>query len=150
MLPKFVTGLGVDLTTSLRLVASLRSFLDGARARLSREEFEDVPRDLDTVRSMFTRPSGVVVHTCQGVKGEEYETVICFSLLHGMVPHWESIFDTSTDEEAEARRLLYVVASRAKRRLHLISESGRRTRKGKAYRTTSLLAASSFTFDDAV
>ena len=63
-----------------------------------------------------------------GVKGEEYDTVIAFGLLRGFVPHWAVIIDGSSSEAREvASKLLYVVCSRAKRRLHLIAETGRST-----------------------
>lgn len=86
--------------------------------------------------------------TCHGVKGEEYETVIAFGLLRGYVPHWNAVFggddNLATDMES---KLLYVICSRAKRRLHLISEFGRQTKKKKPYETSYLLAAVNFEFD---
>jgi DNA helicase-2/ATP-dependent DNA helicase PcrA len=35
---------------------------------------------------MFKHEEGVVVNTCHGIKGEEFDTVIAFGLLHGKIP----------------------------------------------------------------
>ena len=58
-----------------------------------------------------------------GVKGEEYHTVIAFGLLYGKVP---SIYTSYDKMNEEANKLLYVIASRAKKRIYLFSEKGRR------------------------
>jgi DNA helicase II / ATP-dependent DNA helicase PcrA len=55
-----------------------------------------------------------------GVKGEEYDTVIGFALLNDYVPHFN---DTNGYENS--KKLLYVLASRARKNLHLISETSR-------------------------
>ncbi len=99
---------------------------------------------------MFSYPSGVVVNTCHGVKGEEFETVIAFGLLRGYIPHWSAIYDESALVASEREsKLLYVICSRAKRHLHLIAESGRRTKSGNAtYETSYLLNQLDFEFDE--
>ena len=98
---------------------------------------------------MFNRSDGVVVNTCHGVKGEEYDTVIAFGLLKGYVPNWAEIIG-HTDHEALDResKLLYVICSRSKRRLHLIAETGRTTQRGANYETASLLTKIRFDYDD--
>jgi len=60
-----------------------------------------------------------------------------------MVPH----FNDKNGQES-AMRLLYVIGSRARKNLHLISERGRsRGNWGKEYQTTSKLAACDFYYD---
>lgn len=46
--------------------------------------------------------------------------VIAFGLLDGYVPHF-----SESNKEESAKRILYVIASRARKNLYLISEQGR-------------------------
>jgi superfamily I DNA/RNA helicase len=89
----------------------------------------------------------VVVTTCQGVKGREFDVVICFGLLTGYIPHWSDIYDGAVDADSEAEKILYVVASRARRFLHLFSEAGRSTRTGRPYDTTRELQRLRYDYD---
>ena len=107
-----------------------------------------MPTDVDSFRRLFSHPSGVVVSTCHGVKGEEYDTVIAFGLLKGYVPHWSVIINGTAQEASEREsKLLYVICSRAKRRLHLIAEAGRTTQRGRPYETARLLRQVRFNYD---
>ena len=76
----------------------------------------------------------MVISTIHGVKGEEYNTVIAFGLLNGFVPHWNDIYDG--DRRNTAYKLLYVLESRAKENLYLISETGRTTQRESLYTAT--------------
>ena len=78
--------------------------------------------------------------TIHGVKGGEYDTVISFGLLQDMVPN----FNDSSDESA--KKLLYVIGSRARKNLHLISERGRKGRY-KEYESTKVLSGTRYTYD---
>ena len=82
----------------------------------------------------FEEKHGVVISTIHGVKGEEYNTVIAFGLLNGYIPHWNDIY--GGDRIRAAYKLLYVLGSRAKENLYLISETGRTTQKGALYTAT--------------
>jgi hypothetical protein len=64
------------------------------------------------------------------------------------VPHWSAIINQPEQlgKERESK-LLYVISSRAKRRLHLIAESGRVTQRGRSYETANLLRNLRFDFD---
>jgi len=136
----------IDAHEALR--ESFELFFEKAESRLD-EVAGGMPASVDSFQRIFSYPSGVVVNTCHGVKGEEFETVIAFGLLKGFVPHWEVIIHGSQDEaDLRESKLLYVVASRAKRQLYLIAENGRRTRKGSPYRTCPLLQAIVFNYDD--
>ena len=68
----------------------------------------------------FNKKKGITISANHGVKGAEFDTVIAFGLLDGYVPH----FSESNKEEG-AKRILYVIASRARKNLYLISEQGR-------------------------
>lgn len=143
---RFMKTIRIDPAMHPALEESLVGFVDAARARIEDNEYT-LPVDVETLKKMFRYPSGVVVNTCHGVKGEEYTAVICFGMLHGYIPHWNRVFDETTDEREEARRILYVVASRARKHLHLFAESGRRTQSGRAYAATDELGEVEFEYD---
>ncbi|MGF7183106.1 UvrD-helicase domain-containing protein [Tunturiibacter psychrotolerans] len=144
---QFLKLIDFDMETCLALKESYLGFFEKAESHLSNAE-DLLPRDIESFRRLFSHPSGVVVNTCHGVKGEEYDTVIAFGLLRGFVPHWDVIINHSveaaTDQES---KLLYVICSRAKRKLHLIAETGRHTKSKRAYQTSELLAAVRFELD---
>lgn len=132
-----VTELGFNLTTVDHLFDAHTLFFDKARERLNQNEWS---KDVQSLKKFFKHPSGVVISTCHAIKGEEYETVIAFGLLRGYVPNWQVIKDGDQMEVREQEsKLLYVICSRAKQRLHLIAESGRFTNNNKPYQTASLL-----------
>lgn len=108
-------------------------------------EYED---NIDVFRGFFKESSGVVVNSCHGVKGEEYETVIAFGLLRGLVPNWDVIINSSTRAATDAEsKMMYVIASRAKKNLYLISENGRKTQSRNAYETSYLLGNYDYVYD---
>jgi DNA helicase-2/ATP-dependent DNA helicase PcrA len=99
--------------------------------------------EIVTFRKVFATRTGITVSTIHGVKGAEYDSVIAYALLEGMVPHF------ADDNQLEAaKRLLYVVCSRARKNLHLVSESGRVDGRGQPYEATRILAACQFAYDD--
>jgi DNA helicase II / ATP-dependent DNA helicase PcrA len=99
--------------------------------------------EIATFRKVFATRTGITVSTIHGVKGAEYDSVIAYALLEGMVPHF------ADDNKPEAaKRLLYVVCSRARKNLHLVSESGRTDGRGQPYEATQILAACQFGYDD--
>ena len=119
-------------------------FFKKANSRIN----EYTPTDIHSFKKLFNHPTGVVISTCHGVKGEEYDTVIVFGLLNGYIPNWDEIINNSqVIAEDRASKLLYVICSRAKKRLYLISESGRKTNKQKPYDTTVQLKSLNFEYD---
>jgi len=140
-------NLGLDLCPGSCLSESREAFFQKARARLD-DAGMNMPRDLQTFRKLFRHPSGVVISTCHGVKGEEYDTIIAFGLLRGYIPNWNVIINESPEVAADSEsKLLYVICSRAKRRLHLIAEAGRTTQRGAGYETSPMLRSLEFRFD---
>jgi hypothetical protein len=119
--------LNINLDNYPSLLEAWDSFFERARDRLD-DPALSIQGDIVALKKMFKRPGGVVVTSCHSIKGEEYETVICYGLLKGYIPHWRSIYDKFIDDDIEAQRLVYVVITRAKRNLHMISEFGRTTR----------------------
>lgn len=98
---------------------------------------------------MFKPSKGIVINTCHGVKGEEFETVIAFGLLRGYIPHWNSIINQEDFVEEDAsKKLLYVIGSRSKRNLHLFAETGRLTQRKKRYEINRQLNNVAFAYDN--
>lgn len=110
-----------DLDNTPYLKKMYDDFLEKMNYRLNNKKFQ-LTDDVVTFKKMFREKEGVVINTCHGVKGEEYEVVIAFGLVYGKVP---SIYVEGARKNDEANRLLYVIASRAKSRLYLFSEKGR-------------------------
>ncbi|WP_220497201.1 3'-5' exonuclease [Pseudoalteromonas sp. SG43-6] len=97
------------------------SFLSSTEDRIDRlrRDSEEFATDIEAFRRAFKPRSGIKVSTIHGVKVGEYDAVISFGLLEGLVPNFN---DSSEDS---AKKLLYVIGSRARKNLHLLSERGR-------------------------
>ncbi|MGE0490094.1 MAG: UvrD-helicase domain-containing protein [Vulcanimicrobiota bacterium] len=133
----------VKLEAGGPLAESINAYLATIAGRLGWLETE---MDFEFFRSSFTR-TGVQVTSCHAVKGLEFEVVICFGLLKGHCPAWASVIHSDDEGWDDSIRLLYVVASRAKRSLHLISEFGFRTKRGGNYEVTPTLERIRFRYD---
>lgn len=98
------------------------SFFASSESRIQRLIKEGNPfiGEIENFRKVFKQRDGITVSTIHGTKGEEYDTVIGFALLNDYIPH----FNDSNGYE-NAKKLLYVLASRARKNLHLISETSR-------------------------
>lgn len=133
--------LGISVEGNEHLQVQWNSFFDGTRSKMKNVDF-DYAKDTTSFKRLFNHNTGVVVNTCHGIKGEEFQTVIAFGLLTNYIPHWKE-----DDLIKAGKNLLYVICSRAKRNLYLISEKGRTTRSGKPLGTTSLLANVRYAYD---
>ena len=111
-------SLGVDYSLYPMLQEHYESFLNSTEDRIYRlrRDSEEFATDIEAFRRAFKPRSGIKVSTIHGVKGGEYDAVISFGLLEGLVPN----FNDSSAESA--KKLLYVIGSRARKNLHLISE----------------------------
>ncbi len=118
------------------------AFFESSKKRLKILDF-DYAKDIESFKRMFSHNVGIVVNTCHGVKGEEFDTVIAFGLLHGKLPNWND-----QNPSDSAKKLLYVICSRAKNKIHLISELGRQTASGRAYQPTEQLNEISFEYGE--
>lgn len=126
--------LKIDWRSYAFLVDHHKGFFDGSEARLKKLGADGVNfRDIDFFRKVFRPRSGINVNTIHGVKGAEFDVVIAYGLLQGLVPN-----DNDEDGEATAKKMLYVIGSRAKKHLHLMSESGR-TGRGRELTPTDVL-----------
>lgn len=141
--------LRIDWQSHALLSEHHQAFFDSSAAKIDRLRKEGAAYigGIDFFRKVFQHRSGITVNTIHGVKGAEFDVVIAFGLLQGMVPHFS--------EEAEAdgginsaKKLLYVVGSRARKHLYLISERQRKRGGGRGpYAATATLAACAFDYD---
>ena len=80
--------------------------------------------------------------TIHGVKGAKYDVIIALGLLQGMALHF-----TEAASLDAAKKLLYVVGSRARKHLYLISENGRSQGSYGHYAATEALRICTFDYD---
>lgn len=111
--------LKIDIVNYSLLKEHHTSFFDSSERRIEKLKKEGNPfiGEIESFRKVFRQRNGITVSTIHGTKGEEYDTVIGFALLDGFVPHFND-----SDGSENSRKLLYVLASRARKNLHLISE----------------------------
>ncbi|MBJ8889346.1 ATP-dependent helicase [Citrobacter sp. FDAARGOS_156] len=133
--------MNVDIFSYPMLQEHYDSFFKSSQDRINRlkKDNEHFATDINAFRNAFKPRTGIKVSTIHGVKGGEYDTVISFGLLQDMVPN----FNDSSDESA--KKLLYVIGSRARKNLHLISERGRKSRY-KQYESTKILSGTRYTY----
>lgn len=137
-------SLAIDFRSAEALQEHHSAFFAGSEARiahLSREGTAGIA-DTATFKRVFAPRTGITVSTIHGVKGAEFDAVIAYALLDGLVPYF-----ADRDQETSAKKLLYVISSRARKNLHLISESGRLNRFRREYSPTPVLASYTFNYD---
>ena len=147
----FFDQLFEKLSIDFRAVASLaehhEAFFTSSQARIDRLQREQdcFISEISTFRKVFESRSGITVSTIHGVKGGEYDVVIAYALLEDIVPN----FNDSSEESA--KKLLYVIGSRARKHLYLISEVGRMRGRGRyrvEYEPTTVLNRCIFDYDN--
>lgn len=87
------------------------SFFNSTQNRIERLRNESAlfATDIEAFRRAFKPRTGIKVSTIHGVKGGEYDVVISFGLLQGLVPNFN---DSSVES---SKKLLYVIGSRARK-----------------------------------
>jgi hypothetical protein len=140
----FFEHLGVNYRVYAPLVLHYNAFFESSQSRIERlkKEGAEFIGDINTFRKVFKSRSGITISTIHGVKGSEFDVVISYALLEGMVPHFS---DPKGDESAS--KLMYVIASRARKHLHLISECERFNIRKEEYQPTQVLARCEFDYD---
>ncbi|EPE7785887.1 UvrD-helicase domain-containing protein [Yersinia enterocolitica] len=138
--------LGIDFTLYPMLKEHHESFFKSTQNRIDRLRNENAffATGIDAFRKAFKPRTGIKVSTIHGVKGGEYDVVISFGLLQELVPNFN---DLSVES---AKKLLYVIGSRARKNLHLISETGRFSGSGRyrrEYQPTEILHQLNFSYD---
>lgn len=138
--------LGIDFSLYPMLKEHHDSFFNSTQQRIERLKQDNAlfATDIKAFRNAFKPRTGIKVSTIHGVKGGEYDVVISFGLLQDLVPNFN---DSSVES---AKRLLYVIGSRARKNLHLISEKGRMDGNGQYRRErkpTEILNKLAFPYD---
>lgn len=115
--------LKINLENFLQLNEHHISFFQSSQNRIQKlvAEGNTFIGEIENFKKVFRQRDGITVSTIHGVKGEEYDTMIGFALLDGYIPH----FSDKINGEINSKKLLYVLASRARKNLHLISEKYR-------------------------
>ncbi|RDK04955.1 UvrD-helicase domain-containing protein [Cupriavidus lacunae] len=136
--------LGIVISNVASLREHYNAFFASSAARIEKLEAEGLTEvgDLAFFKRIFQNRSGITVSTIHGVKGAEFDVVIAYALLDGMVPHFND-----PHGEVSARKLLYVVGSRARKNLHLFSEHGRSRGWRGHYEPTRALSDCVFDYD---
>ncbi|WP_328589805.1 3'-5' exonuclease, partial [Pseudomonas coronafaciens] len=135
---------GIERHTYAALQEHHDAFFESSQKRIDKliKEGAEAIAELGMFRKVFADRTGVTVSTIHGVKGAEYDAVIAYGLLEGMVPHF------SDPNQAEtAKKLMYVVSSRARKNLHLISERGRSRGWSGDYQPTDVLTGCAFQYN---
>lgn len=142
--------LGIDWESHAMLIEHHKAFFESSAAKIERLHREGAAYigGIEFFRKVFRHRSGITVNTIHGVKGAEFDVVIAFGLLQGMVPHFSEEAETDGGV-GSAKKLLYVISSRARKHLFLISERQRMRGGGRGpYPATNTLAACVFDYDD--
>ena len=136
--------LGILISSHLTLKDHHDAFFSSAEERVALliKQGSDSLGSVVNFKKVFQVRRGVTLSTIHGVKGGEFDVVIAFALLDGMVPHFRA-----PKPEESAKKLLYVICSRARKNLHLISETSRK-RGYSFYLPTEILAQCDFEYDD--
>lgn len=108
------------------------SYISETNLRLKSYEKYGIENDKLSFEKSLRSKEGIVVSTIHGIKGDEFRVVISFGLLEGYIPHWDSIINTDTARE-DSKKLLFVLCSRAKEKLYLFAETGRKRKNGMEY-----------------
>lgn len=139
------SNLAIDFRLFTQFQEHHVAFFDSSQARVDRlkREGSEFIGDIGTFRKVFQQRTGITISTIHGVKGAEFDTVIAYALLEDMVPHFND-----PNGQDSAMKLLYVIGSRARKNLHLISERERtRPYSGEEYQVTRKLADCNFLYD---
>ncbi|EGR0581322.1 ATP-dependent helicase [Vibrio cholerae] len=128
--------IGLNIAANKTAKSSLDSLIDATKIRMKKHDMDYRAHDL---KRFFGKSKGVKITTCHSTKGDEYDVVICTGLLEGKIPHWNDVFVNDLHANYVARRLLYVIGSRARKHLYMVSERGHKTRKGFDYVPTRQL-----------
>ena len=139
--------LEIDKDNFPMLKEHYEAFFESAQKRIDRLEKDGIEYagNIETFKKIFRQKDGITVSTIHGVKGLEYDTVIAVGLLEDIVPHF-----ADKDKQDSAKKQLYVIASRARKNLHLISERERFKNFGNPppeYQVTAVLNQYNYQYD---
>ena len=118
----FLSSISVKLESYVALKEHHESFFESSKARIARlaKDGNEFIASVENFRKVFKQKDGITISSIHGIKGAEYDTVISFALLEDYLPHF-----SDPNKRINSKKMLYVIGSRARKNLHLISEKGR-------------------------
>lgn len=133
MFNEIANKLGFNIDNFPTLSEHFNTFFESSGNRIERLKREGIDFIDKTVafKKVFKQRQGITVSTIHGIKGAEFDTMIGFALLQDYIPH----FSDSNGLE-NSKKMLYVIASRARKNLHLIAEKERFDFFGNEHNTT--------------
>lgn len=137
--------LGIDKADYAALAEHYSAFFESSEARIAKivEQGAESIRDVATFRTVFAERTGITISTIHGVKGGEFDVVIAFGMLQGLVPNFND-----PNQVDSAKKLIYVTCSRARKHLYIIAEAERRCGRYRTYQPTEVLADVRFNYDN--
>lgn len=138
------SNLNIDFQAFSMLKDHYEAFFESSQARINRlkKEGAEFIGDIAAFRKVFQSRSGISISTIHGIKGTEFDVVIAYALLEKMVPHFNDV-----NGQESAKKLLYVISSRARKNLHLLSERERYDAWRNEYEVTKELSKCDFDYD---
>ncbi|USI64664.1 ATP-dependent helicase [Lactococcus petauri] len=133
---QFVDRFEIEDAIKTILYKDFKNFISKAQERIQKNKLEP---SIENFKSVYESNKGINASTIHKIKGEEYHTVIGIGLLKGYIPNWNNVINDSDHGEKEAKKILYVLMSRAKKNLFLFSERGRKTQSGYELLPTEFL-----------
>jgi len=115
-------SLSIPYSLYPQLAEHRQAFFESSNNRIGRIKNDglEYAGDTETFFRAFATRTGITVSSIHGVKGAEFDTVLAFAALEDIIPHF-----SEPKKRESAKKILYVLASRARKNLHLISERGR-------------------------
>lgn len=139
------SSLAIDFRALTLLREHYQAFFESSLARIDRlkKEGTEMIGDIATFRKVFQSRTGITISTVHGIKGAEFDAVIAYALLENILPN-----RNDQNGQDSAMKLLYVIGSRARKNLHLISERERFDKFARAeYQATQKLIECRFLYD---
>lgn len=135
--------IGIDKADFPTLAEHHLAFFESSAERIGKIAAQggEFIREITTFRKVFAERTGITISTIHGVKGGEFDVVVAFGLLQEIVPNFND-----PDQVDSAKKLIYVICSRARKHLYLISESNRPKRRA-TYQPTQVLLDVEFEYD---
>jgi len=116
---EFSSKMAGDILSYTEIMDHYKSFFKSANDRIIKLKEKNIT-GVDTIsyfRKVFQSKDGIVISTVHGAKGTEFDCIISYGLVEGMVP-----FFADPDQTGSAKKTLYVIGSRARKYIFMISE----------------------------
>ena len=129
---KFLDKLKIKIEIYPMLKAHYQAFFKISKDKIDKWNSDGLEyiSTVEHFRKVFKEKEGITITIIHKVKGLEFDTVIAFGLLDGILPHYSI---PEVEKGNEQKRFLFVISSRARKHLFLFSEK-RKDNYTKKYR----------------